>query len=233
VQVVNEMAAHVDWAGYLDLGPKADLWSRQALLQPSMPPPFRPRPFRDRYEQSPYWITFVGGRAAIPVKAHNYEMIVRILRESCLDWAAYGGHLLVARALLEMGESVNRPSRAKHIPLHSAVEDGNRQMVELLLSRGADPNYPDIMGRTPLHCAAAYGLHEIASLLLCAGADPYIADDQGDNALEIAKQSKYWELATLFGKVISEHQAQALRLLTGPVLATISDESNERGLRRL
>ena len=227
------MVAHVDWAGYLDLGPKADLWSRQALLQPSMPPPFRPRPFRDRYEQSPYWITFVGGRAAIPVKAHDYEMIVRILRESCLDWAAYGGHLLVARALLEMGESVNRPSRAKHIPLHSAVEDGNSQMVELLLSRGADPNYPDMMGRTPLHCAATYGLQDIAGLLLCAGADPYIFDDQGENALEIATQSKHWELATLFGKVMSEQQARALRQSTAAAAGAAIAGVEAVGGRRL
>jgi hypothetical protein len=232
-EIIDLIFENVEACGYIDLGPHTDLWSRNGLLQPEMPPPFRPACMRDRYKQASFWITFVGGRASIPVEAHDYAMVIRMLRQSDLAWAAQGGHLLIAQALIELGRDVSEADPAGDTPLHWAVFEKGSEMVELFLAHGADPNFPNRSGRTALHVAAMEGIMDLATLLLCAGADPAIADDQGETARDVALHAGHHDLAQLLGKLVSQQQASALRTLTGVASGALDSPSNAGGRRRL
>jgi ankyrin repeat protein len=63
-----------------------------------------------------------------------------------LYFAAIGGNLAVAEALLASGADVNARAESA-APIHGAVMGGSAEMVRLLLDRGADPSVPDYMGR--------------------------------------------------------------------------------------
>ena len=56
-------------------------------------------------------------------------------------------------------------------PLHSAVRQGHREIVELLIANGTDVNSRDSTGKSSLHDAALEGHKEIVELLIIKGAD--------------------------------------------------------------
>ena len=92
---------------------------------------------------------------------------------TALHRAAEGGHLAVARLLLDSGAAVDPVQRALRearlvdfhsdepsidslrTPLHLAVLAGSTEVVGLLLARGSLVDARDLMERTPLHLAAA------------------------------------------------------------------------------
>ena len=95
----------------------------------------------------------------------------------------------VAEALIAAGADVNTISYADNhsmAPIHSAIQHGNRPLVEVLLKHGANVNLkygPE--QRTPL----LMGLHgdnvvvpEFIQFLVEHGADPNITDRRGHNA---------------------------------------------------
>ena len=63
-----------------------------------------------------------------------------------LYFAAIGGSIQVAQALLEAGADVNARSQAA-APIHGAVMGRSPDMVKLLLDNGADPSLQDYAGR--------------------------------------------------------------------------------------
>src|SRR5208337_2012632 len=82
-------------------------------------------------------------------------------------------------------------------PLHLAVENGHKDVVELLLAKGADVNAKDKSGVTPLHIAAQKGHRDVAELLLATKADVNAKDNNGTTPLHAAAQLGYRDLAEL------------------------------------
>ena len=78
----------------------------------------------------------------------------------------------VAKALLDKGaDSNSKRSDNAYTPLHSAVYEGNQEMIQLLLKNKADIDAKNLIGDTPLHMAVASGEVTIVKLLLDAGAN--------------------------------------------------------------
>jgi ankyrin repeat protein len=107
-----------------------------------------------------------------------------------LGFAAFFGHVELARLLLKAGADANCPSRNRLCvaPLHSAVAAGSLPLLELLLSHGAAPDPVEGSGATPLHSAAGHGSKEMVARLLAAGADPQRKTNDGKTPADIARQ---------------------------------------------
>lgn len=215
-ELVDDFFVQAESIGYVELGPDTDLWSQGGLLQPRLPLVLRAKGFRDIYRSAPFWITFVGGRASIPIDPSDYTTLIRMVRRADLGWAAKYGNVLLARALLALGDDVNGWSGEGMLPLHWAASCEQLGMARLLLEHGADPNALDCARRTPLHYAAMSGNMELATLLLCGGADTCLVDDHGDTARAVAQMMGRHEVATLIGQVVSNQEA---RVLSGSTLA--------------
>ena len=81
-----------------------------------------------------------------------------------LYFAAIGGHVEIARKLLEAGADVNAHADAAS-PIHGAVMGGNAEMVSLLLERGADASLKDYAGRDARELAMAINREDMARLI--------------------------------------------------------------------
>ncbi|MHB9037925.1 MAG: ankyrin repeat domain-containing protein [Armatimonadota bacterium] len=82
-----------------------------------------------------------------------------------LHFAAYNGHLDVARVLIRHHANVNAPDSAGRTPLHEACEQGHIDIARLLVDNGALASSKDNSGKTPLDLAIEAGNDDIASLL--------------------------------------------------------------------
>lgn len=80
-----------------------------------------------------------------------------------LYFAAIGGHVDVARQLLEAGADVNAAAQAA-APIHGAVMGGSVEMVRLLLERGADASLKDYADRDARSLAMAINRADLAEL---------------------------------------------------------------------
>jgi ankyrin repeat protein len=107
-----------------------------------------------------------------------------------LGFAAFFGHVELARLLLQSGADANCPSRnpLRVAPLHSAVAAASLPLLELLLAHGAEASPAEGSGATPLHSAAGHGSKEMVARLLAAGADPHRKTTDGKTPADIARQ---------------------------------------------
>ena len=104
-----------------------------------------------------------------------------------LQWAAKGGKLEAAEALLDAGADPNRPASKGTAAVHVAAFSGNGEMLALLLARGGDPDATNATtGETPLVRAILGGHPQQVRRLLDAGADPSRADRNGATPLHAA-----------------------------------------------
>ena len=92
-----------------------------------------------------------------------------LYNRNALHWACVGGHLEVAKLLLENGIDVNSPDRDNTTPLMQASMSGWTSIVRMLIEKGAAVDQLDRMHSSALHYAAFHGRSEIVTLLIKAG----------------------------------------------------------------
>ena len=94
--------------------------------------------------------------------------------------AANKGDLEKVKVLLNANpDLVNSKDRGGEVPLHWAIEKGNKEVVELLITCKADVNAKNERGETPLHWAVHSGRTEMVELLLANKADVNAQDSNG------------------------------------------------------
>ncbi|WP_187146241.1 ankyrin repeat domain-containing protein [Candidatus Amoebophilus asiaticus] len=89
-------------------------------------------------------------------------------------------------ALLAKGANVNAVDHESETPLHLAVINGTKKIVETLVSKGADVNARDNYGNTPLHFAVGAvgrGNKELIEVLVAKGANINAENNDGDTPL--------------------------------------------------
>ena len=100
--------------------------------------------------------------------------------------AAGKGDLAKVKALLKANPKlVNLAGKDDATPLHYAVAEGHKAVVEFLLASKADVNAKKTNGVTPLHIAAAMRETEIGVLLLARGADVAATDKNGRTPISL------------------------------------------------
>lgn len=75
-------------------------------------------------------------------------------------------------------------------PLHYALTQGQKDVVELLLARKVDVNARDKDGGTPLYYAAKYGNKDVVELLLAKKAEVDAKNNDGETPLYAAASSR-------------------------------------------
>ncbi|KAL8760737.1 MAG: hypothetical protein Q9184_003095 [Pyrenodesmia sp. 2 TL-2023] len=101
---------------------------------------------------------------------------------SPLHLAAVGGHVQVARFLLERGANANKPDGGYMTPLHWAAAGSSTAtadetaMTELLLEFGANVHAVDASLRTPCMVAVSFGRHGPLRVMIARGADLHMKD---------------------------------------------------------
>ena len=94
---------------------------------------------------------------------------------TCLHFAAQGGHVEVVSKLLALGakenqDYVNARNNSGTTPLMETCYNGHVNVVTYLVEHGANIHLQDKNGDTCLHCAAKKGHVEVVSNLLALGA---------------------------------------------------------------
>lgn len=109
--------------------------------------------------------------------------------------ATYLGLTDAVKTLLRYGNGAPSFDESMETPLHKAVREGHKDIVEALLP-ASNVNAVSGIGLTPLHWAAITGNTIIAEKLLCTGADPNISDlsIDGLSPKDIARVMEYDDL---------------------------------------
>lgn len=117
-----------------------------------------------------------------------------------LHYAAYFGHVEVARYLIGIGADVASVSMdpLRNQPLHAAATSGHAEIVRLLLESGADPRAEQSGQWTALHGATEKGHSPVVRLLLDYGADPDAASYSGATPRSLAREKGHAAVTALF-----------------------------------
>lgn len=92
----------------------------------------------------------------------------------------------ISAAEVSAASNADSDDDEQELNLHSAVMDGDRQLVHDLLLEGSDVNELDEQGRTALHSASALGEHSCMLNMLSAGADVNALDNTHNTPLHYA-----------------------------------------------
>jgi len=134
-----------------------------------------------------------------------------------LHWAAFNGHLEVARLLIESGADINDGNRHSERPLHWAAFKGHLDVARLLIESGADVNASDFEGLKPLHFAAMEGHVEVVRLLIESGADVNAwGGEDCDTPLHFAAMEGHVEVVRLLiesGADVNARDCERLELM--------------------
>jgi prepilin-type processing-associated H-X9-DG protein len=127
-----------------------------------------------------------------------------------LHWAAYKGHMDIAKLLIDEGADVNVLSEYV-TPLFWAVRYNRTDMAQLLIDNGADVNLRLKGGMTVLHYAAA---PEIARFLIDNGADMNAKSEYGATPLHmiVMKTAHHEALRTIidYNDVIADVKSEEI-----------------------
>ena len=111
--------------------------------------------------------------------------------------AAEDGNIEAVKQHLDAGADVNAKNKVGQTPLHLAVANDHKEIIELLIAKDADLNAKDVWEGTPLYEAASKAHKEIAELLIANGADVN-ANIYGWTPLHSAARDGHKEIAELF-----------------------------------
>jgi len=99
-----------------------------------------------------------------------------------LHWAARGGHMECAAALLDTpGIEVNVANKLGDTALHGAAWKGQTEMIELLLTKGANRNVTNKGGETPYDLGSRNPDAQRLLRVTAASARAADADEYGDS----------------------------------------------------
>lgn len=124
---------------------------------------------------------------------HNYS------GRTALIEAVFGGHLDVARLLLESGADINwRDAGTGFTPLGWAANEANLPLVRrLFIEHGANLELGNESGLTPMMVAAGGGHLLVVQALLYAGANVNTPANDGRTALSFARARKHTEVVAV------------------------------------
>jgi len=108
---------------------------------------------------------------------------------SPLYLAARGGHVDLARMLIEHGADVSAQTKDEWTALHEASENGHVNVARTLVECGADMSAQTENGRTALHWASQYGHVNLALMLVEYGANVSAQAEDGLTALHLASHN--------------------------------------------
>ena len=112
--------------------------------------------------------------------------------------AAYNGNIEAVKQHIAAGTDVNAKDNIGRTPLHGAVVDGHKDVVELLIAKGADIELRcTTCGGTALGHAASGGHKEIIELLIEKGADVNAKSKGETTPLHFATSRGHKEVAEL------------------------------------
>ena len=120
-----------------------------------------------------------------------------------LHLASRGGHVEVARFLVEHEADVTARDHLGGTPLHQASTFGHIDLARFLVEHGADVTARDGDGATPLHQASTFGCVGLARFLVEHGADVIARDGDGGTPLHRASSQGHVDLA----RFLVEHGA--------------------------
>jgi uncharacterized protein len=130
-------------------------------------------------------------------------LIVRGLNINAVDyhgrtalwWAAIGGHVECAAALIDAKADVDKADEEGEIPLHRASYNGRAECVRLLLQHKANVNALDKSGRSTLHYASFNGHLACLQILVAAGGEIDRPSNYGSTPLTHAIMYKHTNVA--------------------------------------
>ncbi len=129
----------------------------------------------------------------------------------------------LAKRLLGLGASVDRPNIHGVTPLICAIEGEYPDTVQLLLTHKADVSKPNALGDTPLMVAAAVGNVHIVVALLDAGADPDQCNKDGKKASDCVEEPNPTIMSLL-----RKPQNELERMDAASLLQSFYEEERER-----
>jgi ankyrin repeat protein len=134
--------------------------------------------------------------------------------------AAFNGHDLATRILLEAGADTKAQDKSGYTALHWAAYNGQSRTVNLLLQERADVNARSHSGWTPLMQAAARGQTAVVLRLLSHEADVDLQADDGATALIKAAANGHLDIVKMLLQKQASTQAQLKDGSTALALAT-------------
>lgn len=123
-----------------------------------------------------------------------------MMMDEIVSCCEYGQSEKLQKLLNESPDTdLNQPDSRGYYALHTAVYNGNNDMIEVLISRGADPTLqPEPFKSTPLHVAAYRGNLGAAEILLSSDQTLLNSKDKwGKSALHHASYHKFPRICDL------------------------------------
>lgn len=171
-----------------------------------------------------YVINRVLGRTPKTQKEKNRSLAI----------AAYYGHTIMVKALLNVGAEVNKNEEKINNsnvfftePLYLAASKGHTETVKALLDNGAKVNLSSryTHGNTALHIATLNGHTKTVAALL-EKENPNSYNDGGETALQIATRNGNTEIRNIFDAHVKEkNNAASKSMKTFAVLSNLDKES--------
>ncbi len=149
---------------------------------------------------------------------------IALMKSTLVYGAVLGSSVLILKLLVSHGASLDTPNCCKQVPIMSALDAGESEVVSFLLSEQVTLNCSDLDGRTPLmyatmsSCMAMY-IPQMVSL----GARMDAVDNRGYTALHIAIYEGAPEAVTM---LLQLDFLQKVDLSNHPHPFMISDYSN-------